>query len=45
MKTGALKMHVDHVKPLAAGGLHCLRNMQLLEPAENCSKGARWEAA
>ena len=41
----ALGMHVDHVKPLARSGLHCLRNMQLLEPAKNCSKGAKWEAA
>jgi hypothetical protein len=37
----ALEMHVDHVIPLARGGLHCLRNMQLLSPGENLRKGAR----
>jgi 5-methylcytosine-specific restriction endonuclease McrA len=37
----ALGMHVDHVKPLARGGLHCLRNMQLLAPVDNLRKGAR----
>jgi len=38
----SLKMHVDHVQPLAKGGKHCLRNLQLLEPIENIRKGARW---
>jgi HNH endonuclease len=37
----ALKMHVDHIQPLAKGGLHCLRNLQLLEPVDNMRKGAR----
>jgi len=37
----ALGMHVDHVKPLARGGLHCLKNMQLLSPADNFKKGSR----
>jgi 5-methylcytosine-specific restriction endonuclease McrA len=37
----ALRMHVDHIKPLAKGGLHCLRNLQLLEPIDNQRKGAR----
>jgi 5-methylcytosine-specific restriction endonuclease McrA len=38
----ALGMHVDHVKPLAKGGLHCLKNMQLLAPSDNQRKGARY---
>jgi 5-methylcytosine-specific restriction endonuclease McrA len=36
----ALGMHVDHIKPLARGGLHCLKNMQLLPPSDNRRKGA-----
>ena len=35
-------LHVDHEKPLAKGGLHCLTNLQLLSPHENMSKGARY---
>jgi 5-methylcytosine-specific restriction endonuclease McrA len=38
-------MHVDHVQPLAKGGKHCLRNLQLLDPIENRRKGARWAEA
>lgn len=38
----ALKMHVDRIRPIAKGGKHCLRNLQLLEPAENLRKGARY---
>jgi HNH endonuclease len=41
----ALGMHVDHVKPLAKGGLHCLKNMQLLAPSDNLRKGARYVEA
>ena len=37
--------HVDHIKPLSRGGLHCLRNLQLLTPAENLKKGSRWQEA
>ena len=37
-----LKMDVDHVQPLAKGGKHCLRNLQLLDPIKNRRKGARW---
>ncbi len=37
-----LGLHVDHVKPLAKGGLHCLHNLQLLPPLENLRKGAKW---
>jgi hypothetical protein len=42
LQARSLKMHVDHVRPLAKGGKHCLRNLQLLEPVENIRKGARW---
>jgi 5-methylcytosine-specific restriction endonuclease McrA len=41
----ALGMHVDHVKPLARGGSHCLRNMVLLAPLDNLRKGAKYPAA
>jgi hypothetical protein len=41
----ALGMHVDHVKPLAKGGSHCLRNMVLLAPLDNMRKGAKYPAA
>ncbi len=37
-----LKMHVDHVRPLAKGGKHCLLNLQLLTPTDNRRKGAKW---
>lgn len=40
-----LKMHVDHVRPLAKGGLHCINNLQLLTPLENMRKGAKWQEA
>ena len=45
LQARSLKMHVDHVHPLAKGGKHCLRNLQLLEPIENIRKGARWAEA
>lgn len=32
--------HVDHIEPIAAGGRHENRNLQLLCPACNLSKGA-----
>jgi 5-methylcytosine-specific restriction endonuclease McrA len=38
-------MHVDHVRPLAKGGKHCLHNLQLLTPLENMRKGAKWAEA
>jgi hypothetical protein len=38
----SLRMHVDHVRPLAKGGKHCLRNLQLLEPHSNRVKNAKW---
>lgn len=34
--------HVDHIKPLAKGGLHHPSNLQVLKGAENIRKGARW---
>lgn len=35
-------MHVDHIKPLSKGGLHCLDNLQLLTPYDNLSKAAKY---
>lgn len=34
--------HVDHVKPLARGGWHCLSNLRPSCPSCNISKGAKW---
>lgn len=34
--------HVDHVKPLARGGWHCLSNLRPSCPTCNISKGAKW---
>ena len=34
--------HVDHIQPLAAGGLHHPSNLQILSEHDNCSKGATW---
>ena len=35
-------LHVDHVKPLARGGWHCLSNLRPSCPPCNISKGAKW---
>lgn len=42
-KAQKLGMHVDHIKPLAKGGEHCLSNLQLLTPEQNLKKGASYE--
>ena len=38
------KWHVDHIQPLAEGGLHHPSNLQILSEHDNCSKGARWDS-
>jgi 5-methylcytosine-specific restriction endonuclease McrA len=38
-------MQVDHVRPLSKGGLHCVKNLQLLTAQANMSKGNRWRPA
>lgn len=35
--------HVDHIKPLAKGGLHHPSNLQVLPAAENIRKGASYQ--
>ena len=40
-----LGMHVDHVRPLAKGGMHCVHNLQLLEPIANLRKSAQYREA
>ena len=35
--------HVDHVKPLAAGGRHHPDNLQILTAEQNLKKGAKWK--
>ena len=37
------KWHVDHIQPLAAGGLHHPSNLQVLTEHDNCSKGYKWD--
>jgi len=32
--------HIDHIIPLAKGGIHTKNNIQLLKPSINMSKGA-----
>lgn len=32
---------VDHIIPLAKGGLHCPSNLQIIYHSENCAKGDR----
>jgi hypothetical protein len=34
-------VHVDHIVPLAKGGLHVFENLQILPAVENMRKGAR----
>jgi 5-methylcytosine-specific restriction endonuclease McrA len=34
-----VKHHVDHIIPIAKGGLHCQENLQVLTATENMSKG------
>jgi len=38
---GPLKYHLDHIEPLALGGPHTDKNMQLLCPVCNVRKGAK----
>tara|TARA_R110000787_G_C13344760_1_gene438539 strand:+ start:43 stop:504 length:462 start_codon:yes stop_codon:yes gene_type:complete len=40
-ETGILH-HVDHIKPLNKGGLHCQTNIQVLTATENQVKGDLW---
>ena len=34
-----IQHHVDHIVPLAKGGLHCQTNLQVLTASENIAKG------
>lgn len=41
-------LHVDHIIPLVNDnvcGLHCLANLQLLTPFDNCSKGNKFDGS
>lgn len=40
-KLTGVEMHVDHIVPLAAGGVHDVQNLQLLAAPLNINKGAR----
>ena len=37
-----IQHEVDHIKPIAKGGLHAPWNLQVLTMEENRSKGAKW---
>lgn len=44
-KARELGFHVDHIVPLQSDivcGLHCLANLQIMEPSKNQSKGNYW---
>lgn len=40
-KITGVQMHVDHIKPLALGGEHDVKNLQLLAGTLNVAKGAK----
>ena len=40
-KLTGVEMHVDHIVPLAAGGVHDVKNLQLLAAPLNMAKGAK----
>ena len=35
--------HVDHIKPLAKGGVHHPSNLQVMRGKDNIKKGAKWK--
>lgn len=43
METG-ISHHVDHIKPLAAGGEHHPDNLRVITAEENLKKGATWDS-
>lgn len=38
-----IKHHVDHIKPIAKGGLHHPNNLQVLTATENLRKGCKYD--
>ena len=42
-KETGVQHHVDHIKPLAAGGRHHPDNLQVITAVENLSKGSKWD--
>jgi 5-methylcytosine-specific restriction endonuclease McrA len=43
-KETGIEHHVDHIKPLAAGGEHHPDNLRVITAEENLKKGARWNS-
>lgn len=41
-KETGIDHHVDHIKPLAAGGEHHPNNLRVITAEENLKKGANW---
>jgi hypothetical protein len=37
---GRIAYHVDHIQPLAGGGLHHPENLRVIQAEENIRKGA-----
>jgi 5-methylcytosine-specific restriction endonuclease McrA len=35
--------HLDHVRPISRGGLHCYANVQVSHPRCNLKKATSWE--
>ena len=42
-KDTGLQYHVDHIRPLAAGGAHHPDNLQILKAVENLAKGSEYK--
>ena len=40
-EAGYIKYHIDHIKPLSRGGLHCINNIRIVNAEINLKKGSK----
>ncbi len=40
-EAGYIKYHIDHIKPLSKGGLHCINNIRIVNAEINLKKGSK----